>query len=312
MVGPLSEGKKALIVAGPTASGKSALAMAIAREFDGVVINADAMQVYRELRVVSARPTEEEEAEIPHRLYGLWPARVHGTVGKWRDAARAEIDTAHAAGKMPILCGGTGMYLKLIVEGLSPVPPVPPEIRDRARLRHTELGAAAFHAELATRDPRSAAKLSPNDTQRVLRAWEVFEAHGTSLSDFQAAAPFAQNTWPTLLLDPPREELGARIDLRVDRMIEGGAVDEVRALLGQNLPDTLPAMRALGVPELADFVRGEADLENSISALKSSTRRFAKRQRTWFRNQLKAATRFSAQYSESLLPEIRMFIRKMG
>jgi tRNA dimethylallyltransferase len=312
MVGPLAEGKKALIVAGPTASGKSALAAAIAREFDGVVINADAMQVYRELRVVSARPTAEEEAQVPHRLYGVWPAREHGTVGKWRDAALAEIAAAHDAGKLPILCGGTGMYLKLIVEGLSPVPPVPPEIRERARARHAEFGPVAFHAELARRDPVAGAKLSPNDTQRVLRAWEVVEAHGAALSDFHAAAPLEKASWPTLLLDPPRDLLGERIDIRVDRMIAEGAVDEVRALLTQNLPDTLPAMRALGVPELAAHLRGEYDLPIAINALKASTKQFAKRQRTWFRNQLKAATRLDAQFSESLLPEIRMFIRKMG
>ncbi len=312
MVGPLSEGKKALIVAGPTASGKSALAAAIAREFGGVVINADAMQVYRELRVVSARPTPDEEAAVPHRLYGVWPAGEHGTVGKWREAALAEIAAAHETGKLPILCGGTGMYLKLIVEGLSPVPPVPPEIRERARARHAELGASAFHAELARRDPVAGAKLSPNDTQRVLRAWEVVEAHGAALSAFHAAAPLAHARWPALLLDPPREELGARIDLRVDRMIAEGAVDEVRALLTQNLPDTLPAMRALGVPELAAHLRGEYDLPSAINALKAGTRQFAKRQRTWFRNQLKAAIRFDTQFSESLLPEIRMFIRKMG
>jgi tRNA dimethylallyltransferase len=312
LVARLRERKAALIVAGPTASGKSALASAIAREFGGVVINADALQVYAELRVLTARPSAEEMREVPHRLYGVWPARLHGTVGKWRDAARKEIDQAHDAGRLPILCGGTGMYLKLLVEGLAPVPPIPEEVGARARARHAEIGAEAFHAELAKRDPVAGAKLAPKDSQRVLRAWEVIEAHGVPLSEFQARAPLVAESWPTLLLDPPREKLVASIEARVDRMIAEGALDEVRALLAQGLPDDLPAMRALGVPELAAHVRGEADLPSSINALKVSTRQFAKRQTTWFRNQLKGAHRVGAQFSESLLPGIRSFIRKEG
>jgi tRNA dimethylallyltransferase len=306
----LRERKAALIVAGPTASGKSALAMALAREFDGVVINADALQVYAELRVLTARPSREEEAQVPHRLYGVWPAREHGTVGKWRLAARDAVDQAHAQGKLPILCGGTGMYLKLIVEGLAPVPPIPDEIRIRARARLAELGAAAFHAELVARDPVAGAKLAVNDAQRVLRAWEVIEAHGVPLAEFQARAPLARETWPTLLLDPPRAALVANIETRVDRMMAQGALEEVRTLLAQGLSAELPAMRALGVPELAAHLRGDVDLTSAINALKVSTRQFAKRQTTWFRNQMKGAYRLGAQFSESLLPEIRSFIRK--
>jgi tRNA dimethylallyltransferase len=310
MVGRLRERKAALIVAGPTASGKSALAAAIAREFGGTVINADAMQVYAELRVLSARPTQSEEAEFPHRLYGVWPAREHGTVGKWCHAARDAIDESHALDRLPILCGGTGMYLKLIVEGLAPVPPIPGEVRTRARARLAELGALAFHAELARRDAIAGAKLSPQDTQRVLRAWEVIEAHGMPLSEFQARAPLSNEAWPALLLDPPRAELVANIETRIDRMIAQGALDEVRALLAQGLSEDLPAMRALGVAELAAHLRGEMDLHSAINVLKASTRQFSKRQTTWFRNQMKSAHRLAAQYSESLLPEIRSFIRK--
>ncbi|MCM0019964.1 MAG: tRNA (adenosine(37)-N6)-dimethylallyltransferase MiaA [Tagaea sp.] len=312
MVGRLRERKAALIVAGPTASGKSALAAAVAREFDGVVINADAMQVYAELRVLSARPAPAEEAAVPHRLYGVWPAREHGTVGKWREAARAEIDAAHASGRLPILCGGTGMYLKLVVEGLAPVPPIPGAVRDLARARLAALGALGFHAELAARDPIAGAKLPPNDTQRTLRAWEVIEAHGVPLSEYQARAPLAAEAWPTLLLDPPRAELVANIETRVDRMIAQGALDEVRTLLAQGLSEELPAMRALGVPELAAHLRGEVELPSAINDLKTSTRQFSKRQTTWFRNQMAGAYRLAAQYSESLLPEIRSFIRKEG
>lgn len=312
MVARLRERKAALIVAGPTASGKSALAAAIAREFDGIVINADAMQVYAELRVLTARPSPAEEAQVPHRLYGVWPAKLRGTVGTWREAARIEIDEAYAAGKLPILCGGTGMYLKMIVEGLAPVPPIPDEVKARAHAKLTELGAEDFHAELARRDPVAGAKIRPKDTQRTLRAWEVSEAHGVPLAEFQARAPLVAEAWPTLLLDPPREALVTSIEARVDRMIGEGALEEVRALLAQGLPDTLPAMRALGVPELAAHLRGEYDLPSAINALKVSTRQFAKRQTTWFRNQLKNAHRLGAQFSESLLPEIRSFIRKEG
>jgi tRNA dimethylallyltransferase len=190
MVSRRSEGKKrAVIVAGPTASGKSALALAIAREFDGVVINADSMQVYAELRVLTARPTAEDEAAAPHRVYGVWPAREHGTVGRWREAALAEIDAANAAGKLAVVCGGTGMYLKLLVEGLSAVPPIPADVRAAARAKLAELGNEGFHADLARRDPVAGAKLRVADTQRMLRAWEVVVATGIALSAHQAADP---------------------------------------------------------------------------------------------------------------------------
>ena len=189
VTGP-SEGKKrAVIVAGPTASGKSAAAMAIAREFDGVVINADSMQVYEELRVLSARPSTDDEAAVSHRLYGIWKAAEHGTVGRWRTAALAEIDVANKAGKLAVLCGGTGMYLKLLVEGLSAVPPIPAEVREASRALLAKIGHAEFFADLVRRDPASGAKLSPADTQRILRAWEVVIATGIPLGAHQAADP---------------------------------------------------------------------------------------------------------------------------
>lgn len=312
MATPPPEGKpRALIVAGPTASGKSAAALAIARAFGGTVINADSMQVYAELRVLTARPSPEDEASVPHRLYGVWKAAEHGTVGRWRDAARAEIAAANAAGRLAVLCGGTGMYLKALVEGLSKVPPVPAEIRAQARALLAEIGPAAFHADLARRDPVAGARLVPADTQRTLRAWEVVVATGLPLSAHQAADPPRDAAWPTLLFLPPRAVQVAAIDGRAARMVAAGALDEVRGLLAQGLPDTLPAMRALGVRELAGHLRGEYDLPSALKVLQGATRRFAKRQMTWFRGQVTGAKILPAQFSESLMPEIRMFVKEI-
>ncbi len=312
MVTKPREGKpRAVIVAGPTASGKSAAAMAIAREFDGVVINADSMQVYAELRVLSARPSANDEAAVPHRLYGIWKAAEHGTVGRWRTAALGEIDAANKAGKLAVLCGGTGMYLKLLVEGLSAVPPIPAEVREASRALLAKIGHQEFFADLARRDPASGAKLRPADTQRVLRAWEVVIATGIPLGVHQAADPPRAADWPTLVFLPPRAAQVAAVDARAERMVAEGALDEVRGLLAQGLSDELPAMRALGVRELAGHLRGEYDLSSAIKTLQFSTRRFAKRQTTWFRGQLKVARIVSAQYSESLMPEIRTFIKEI-
>jgi tRNA dimethylallyltransferase len=301
----------ALVIAGPTASGKSGLALKLAQEFNGVVINADSMQVYEELRVLSARPSAEDEAAVPHRLYGIWKAAAHGTVGRWRTAALAEIDAANKAGKLAVLCGGTGMYLKLLVEGLSAVPPIPAAVREASRALLAKIGHAEFFADLARRDPASGAKLRPADTQRILRAWEVVVATGIPLGAHQAADPPRAADWPTLLFIPPRAAQVASIDARAARMVEAGALDEVRGLLAQGLSDELPAMRALGVRELAGHLRGEYDLTSAIKALQFSTRRFAKRQTTWFRGQMKVARIVPAQYSESLMPEIRTFIKEI-
>jgi tRNA dimethylallyltransferase len=316
MVKPMRDGKSggkpdALIVAGPTASGKSALALAIAREFDGVVVNADSMQLYAELDVLTARPSREDEAAVPHRLYGVWPAASHGTVGRWRQAALAEIAAANAAGKLAVVCGGTGMYLKMLVEGLSHVPPIPPAIRDAARAKLADIGPAAFHAELARRDHVAGAKLTMADSQRMLRAYEVVEATGRTLSDYQAADPLGAATWPTILLLPPREAHRAAIAARTRKMTENGALDEVRSLLAQNLPDTLPAMRALGVREFALHLAGQCDFDSAINMLSLATAKFAKRQATWFRGQMKHALRFDTQYSESLMGQIRTFVKQI-
>lgn len=317
MVKRSDEGKpvekpRAVIVGGPTASGKSAAALAIAREFDGVVINADSMQVYKELDILTARPSRADEAAAPHKLYGVWPASSQGTVGRWRTAALAEIKAANKAGKLAVVCGGTGMYLKVLVEGLSRVPEIPSEVRNAARRRMGMVGRAAFFAELKKRDPVAGAKLARGDGQRMLRAWEVLEATGRSLYEFQADDPPSSDIWPTLVLLPPRELQRQRLAARALQMVEAGAVSEVRALLALELPDTLPVMRALGVRELAGYIRGEYDLDHGINLMTVATQRFAKRQATWFKGQMKAATFLNAQYSESLMPRIRTFIKQIG
>src|SRR5262245_541243 len=299
----------ALVIAGPTASGKSALALALARELGGVVINADSMQVYRELCVLTARPTPADEAAAPHRLYGVLPAAERCSAGRWRSLALAEIDAARAAGRRPILVGGTGLYLRALAEGLAAVPPVPAEIRDAARARREAIGAAAFHAELARRDPASGARLAPGDTQRVLRAWEVVEATGRPLASFAAARPDDVGALRTILVMPPQPALDEAIARRCAAMLDAGALDEVRALLALELDPLLPAMKAVGVRELAALARGETDRPRAIETFRIATRQYAKRQRTWFRHQLRPDFLLDAQFSESLLPEIFRFVR---
>lgn len=298
-------------IAGPTASGKSAAAVALARAFDGIVINADAMQVYRDLTVLTARPTETEMQGVPHRLYGILPAAERCNAGRWRALALTEIAAAQNGGKLPILVGGTGLYLEALSKGLAPIPSIPDEIRAEGRARHESLGAAAFYAELAARDPEMAARLKPGDTQRVLRAWEVWQATGESLATFQRRTP-EEPTVPltTLLLMPPRDPLYAAIDTRCRRMLEQGALSEVRALLAQSLPADLPALKSVGVPELAAYIAGTIDLDTALARFQQASRNYAKRQMTWFRHRMAGAAVWSQQYSESLSEEMFNIIRK--
>ncbi|WP_404381625.1 tRNA (adenosine(37)-N6)-dimethylallyltransferase MiaA [Caenispirillum salinarum] len=303
-----------IVVAGPTASGKSALALDIAREFSGTVINADSMQVYRELRVLTARPSAEEEAAAPHRLYGVMPGSEVCSPVRWRDMAVPEIEAAHVAGGLPIVCGGTGLYIRALLHGFAPVPEVPPEVRAEARADLDRLGHAAFHERLAAEDPETAARLAPTDTTRNLRAWEVWVASGRSISWWQRQPP--EPPPPRLrafviTLAPPRDVLYARCDARLERMVlHGPALDEVRGLLDLGLPDDTPVMKALGVPELAAHLRGEADLESALKRAQQLTRNYAKRQMTWFRGQLDANETLAAQYSETLSAEIFQKVRR--
>ncbi len=306
------DGVAVVVIAGPTASGKSALALALADEFDATIINADSMQVYRELPVLTAQPDATERASAPHRLYGVLPAAERCSAMRWREMALAEIRRSDAAGRLPLVVGGSGLYLKALMDGLSDIPDIAPEIREAAKQRHARLGGPTFHAELAARDPATAVRLSPGDSQRLIRAWEVLEATGRPLADWQAgprdAAP-RDLGFLTVVLDPPRDRIYRSCDARLRDMVAGGAVAEVEMLLALGLDPDLPAMRALGVRELAGYLRGDRDLEDAIESTQIATRRYAKRQSTWFRHQTTGAKTLNEQYSESLDSEIFSFIR---
>lgn len=279
---------RAILIAGPTASGKSTLALTLAERLGGIVINADSMQVYRELRILTARPDAADEARVPHRLYGFVPAGEGFSVGRWLDAARAAVDAAWADGRLPVVVGGTGLYFQALTSGLSDIPDVPADVRAGTRDLLGRLGPAGLHARLAERDPAGAARLKPSDRHRIARAWEVLEATGRPLAHWQATTapgPLAQGALH-LLLAAPRAEVYARCDARLGRMIDAGALDEVRALDTMGLPPHLPAMRALGVPHLLRHVRGEIGLDEALDAARTATRRYAKRQTTWFRHRM--------------------------
>jgi tRNA dimethylallyltransferase len=285
----LSDSSKAILIAGPTASGKSALALELAQATDGVIINADSMQVYRDLRVITARPTIEEETRIPHRLYGHVDAAINFSAGSWVTDAATVLADVRAQNRLPIFAGGSGLYFKALTRGLSAVPPIAPEIRDSVRARLERDGVEALHAELAQRDPASAERLKPRDRTRVARALEVVEATGRSLTDWHRDGlppllPPGQFT--ALYLAVNRDALYARIDARFDAMLESGALDEVAALAARRLDPLLPAMKAHGVPALIRHLNGEITREQAAATGRADTRHYAKRQFTWFRHQL--------------------------
>ena len=277
-----------ILIAGPTASGKSALALTVAERHRGVIVNADSMQVYRDLRIITARPAPEDEVRVPHRLYGHVDAAENYSVGRWCQDVKAELDAAWAADKLPILVGGTGLYFKALTQGLSSVPPTPPEIRAAVRAR-CDAGATALHAELARRDPAMAARLRPGDRMRIARALEVLEATGRSLADWHRdgmPAILDPDRALKIFLAVDRAELQRRIDARFDAMLAAGALDEVRALDSRALDPMLPAMKAHGVPWLRRHLAGEISLEAAAEGGKLDTRRYTKRQVTWFRHQM--------------------------
>lgn len=280
----------ALIVAGPTASGKSALALALAQHLGGTVINTDSMQVYRELRVLTARPTVAEEALVPHRLYGVRPAAEPGHAAWWRAAALMEMAAARQAGRLPILCGGTGMYFRALTEGLASIPDPGEAARTEARSLLAERGPAGLHALLTGADPETAAALRPSDSQRLSRAWEVWRGTGRGLAAWQREGGTGPAPWrfTAILLDPPRDALRAAIATRFDTMMAQGALEEVRALCALGLDPALPAMRAHGVPELAACLRGEMTLAQAAERVRLVTGQYTKRQATWFRHQILA------------------------
>lgn len=276
----------AVLIAGPTASGKSALALTLARDYGGAVINADAMQVYRELRILSARPDTGEEALAPHYLYGFVSAFEPFSVARWLDAAKEALADARAKGLLPIVAGGTGLYFAALLQGLSPIPEIHASIRVEARQRLADIGSERFHAELASRDPVMGARLSPGDSQRLVRAWEVLEATGQSLAEWQTlkGTPALSGDLARFVLKPNRDWLVERIARRFHAMIADGALDEVRAL--KDLSPDLPAARALGVPQLLAHLEGRLSLDQAVEQTITETRRYTKRQMTWFRHQM--------------------------
>ena len=295
---------RAILIAGPTASGKSALAIEIAERYGGVVINADSMQVYRELRILTARPSPEEEAQVPHRLFGFVPAREAYSVGRYVTDAAAAVAEVQAEGKLPVLVGGTGLYFKALLEGLSPIPPVSPDVRQHWRDEADRLGAEALHRGLAERDAEMAARLSPGDTQRIVRALEVLDSTGQSLAVWQTIrgqGVLSEDETVRLVLLPEREVLYRRIETRFDRMISAGVLDEVRALQALDLDPALPVMTAHGVPALISALAGTMALEDAISAAKADTRHYAKRQFTWLKRNMIAWTSFNLQQMQSSL-----------
>ena len=279
----------AILIAGPTASGKSELALKLAERLDGVIVNADSMQIYRDLRIITARPNHDDEARVPHRLYGHVDAAENYSVGRWCADVGTALNEAEAEGRIPILTGGTGLYFKALTQGLSAVPPTPAEIRVTVRTRLDSEGVAALHAELARRDPAMAARLKPGDTMRIGRALEVLEATGRSLADWHRdgmPAILDPKRTVSVFLTLDRAELYRRIDARFDAMLAGGALEEVRALDARRLDPLLPAMKAHGVPWLRRHLAGEITLVTAAEAAKLDTRRYTKRQLTWFRNQM--------------------------
>jgi tRNA dimethylallyltransferase len=280
---------QAILIAGPTASGKSALALALAEKFGGIVINADSMQVYRDLRITTARPTVEEEARAPHRLYGHVDAAENYSAGRWCVDVQAALIEAREIGKLPIIVGGTGLYFKVLTLGLAAVPAIPADVRNSIRERLEKNGILPLYAELARRDPSGAARLKPNDRTRIARALEVLEATGRSLADWhrEGMQPIldAERAMKIFLV-PEREELRRRIDARFDAMLADGALDEVAALDARGLDLMLPAMKAHGVPWLRRHHRGELSLAKAAEEAKKDTKRYTKRQLTWFRHQM--------------------------
>lgn len=287
----MSEGHsgKAVLIAGPTASGKSALALELALAADGIVINADSMQVYRDLRIITARPTQGEEARTPHRLYGHVDAAVNFSAGAWVSDAAKALEEARAEGRLPIFIGGTGLYFKALTAGLSVVPPIPADVREDVRARLERNGVEALHAELARRDPRAAERLNLRDRTRIARALEVVEATGRSLLEWhhQGQPPLLpKDSFRAVFLAPERDELYARIDARFDAMLGAGALKEIERLAARQLDPLLPAMKAHGVPALIRHLSGELSLEEAATIGRADTRHYAKRQFTWFRHQL--------------------------
>jgi tRNA dimethylallyltransferase len=303
--------KRVILIAGPTASGKSGLALALAEKRNGVIINADSMQVYRELRVLSARPSQEDEARAPHELYGFVSGSEAYSAGRYAVDVKVAIAEARLAGKTPIIVGGTGLYFKVLLEGLSPVPEVDPDARAYWREQATQRPSAELHALLALRDPEAAKRVMPTDPQRIVRALEVFESTGRPLSEWQRLPGdpvLAEADTVRLAVFPDRDTMVQAIDNRFDAMLEDGALDEVRTLLSLGLSWELPIMRALGVAPLAALVEGRASRESAAAEAKAETRQYAKRQLTWLRRNMISWMHINTQQMKRFMANDLSFI----
>lgn len=308
---------KLVIIAGPTASGKSELALPVAEGLGGEIVNADSMQVYRQLRIMTARPGPDDEARVRHHLYGFIEGDEPCSAARWREAAVACIGEIWERGGVAVVVGGTGLYFRALLEGLAPVPDIPAEVRARARRLVAEFGPEALHQRLARLDPELAAKLEPADTHRVMRAWEVATATGRPLASWRREAPAGglaslpvAHRAVKFVLDPPRDRLRELAAARLSAMLESGGWDELRALESLNFDPALPIMKAVGVQQLLPCLRGEAGLDDAIEAAQIATRRYAKRQRTWFRNQCADWIRIDEQHLETKINLIFSIVRE--
>jgi tRNA dimethylallyltransferase len=302
---------RTILIAGPTASGKSALALALAERMGGTVINADSMQVYRELRILTARPSPEDEARVPHRLYGFVPGRDAYSAARFAVDAAAAIAEARAAGRVPIVVGGTGLYFKALLEGLSPIPAVPEAIRAHWRGEAERVGAQTLHGVLEKRDPEMAGRLEPGDSQRIVRALEVLEATGTSLARWQeqpGAPVIGDGDAIKLVVEVGRAALHERCDARFEAMLGRGAIEEVERLAALGLDPALPVMRALGVRPLLGLLSGTLPREAAVSRAKAETRQYAKRQETWIRSNMSTWKPILSQEMETFVASAMDFI----
>ena len=300
--GALLAAPHVIVVAGPTATGKSRLAVKIAGKFDGVVINADSQQRYDDLSILSAQPSPADMAGVPHKLFGDLGPGESGSAAEWAGKAAGEISRAVASAQLPIIVGGTGLYLRALIDGLIDIPPIPINFRKSAEALLADIGREALHACLKIRDPVTADRLALGDTQRLLRAWEVVEATGTPLSEWHTTptSPLLRAKYYSILTVPPREELYEACDMRFHEMVKNGAVNEVRQLLKAGGSLDMPVMKILGARELAAYLSGHATLNAAIAVAQTATRHYAKRQVTWFRHQFSSDQAINTKFSETL------------
>jgi tRNA dimethylallyltransferase len=284
------------LIAGPTASGKSALALRLAQAVGAEIVNADSMQLYADLRLITARPSPQEQALAPHHLFGTVDGADGWSVGRWLRAATAALDEIAARGRPAVVVGGTGLYFEALTRGLADIPPVPVATREQAEADYLRMGEMDFRGRLGSVDPAAAARIAPGDRQRLVRAWSVYAATETPLTDWQANGrpAIASGAWRAVALEPPRAALYARCDARLAAMVEAGTLDEVAALAARNLEPALPIMKAVGVREFAAHLRGEVTLADALAAAQQETRRYAKRQTTWMRGQMADWPRLTA------------------